>query len=166
MNITRRHVLKSMLTVAGVSSAALPLGVSATAVAEALTKQKSTVVVVSPDDVGQQFLSGFQAQRSAHIAQILNSSTDLSFIQQLQQVLQAKGSHRVVGLVDDASATLVMDLARSANAHLIWEGQHTQLTEAHAVVLGQAFGGDMLSAAHTANGRQNGGHHVSFMLEI
>lgn len=52
MNTTRRHVLKSMLTVAGVSSAALPLGVSATAVAEALTKQKSTVVVVSPDDVG------------------------------------------------------------------------------------------------------------------
>lgn len=166
MNTTRRHVLKSMLTVAGVSGTALPLGLSAAAVAEAVTNQKSTVVVVSPDYVGQQFLSGFQAQRSAHVAQVLDSSTDLSFIQQLQQVLQAKSAHRVVGLVDDASATLIMDLARSANARLIWEGQHAQLNEASAVVLGQALGGDTLLAAHTANGRQSGGHHVSFMLEI
>lgn len=166
MNTTRRHVLKSMLTVAGVGGVALPLGFSSAAMAEVVSQPKATTVVVSSDYAGQRFLSGIQAQRSAYIAQVLDSSTDLSFIQQLQQVLQAKGSHRVVGLVDDASATLIMDLARSANARLIWEGQHTHLTEANAAVLGRALGGDVQSVAHTANGRQSGGHHVSFMLEI
>ena len=163
MNTTRRHVLKSMLTVAG--GVSLPLGFSSAALAEMALPAKSTVVVVSSDQAGQQFLSGIQAQRNVSIAQVLDSSTDLSFIQRLQQVLQTNESQRVVGLVDDASATLIMDLARSANARLLWEGQHAELSGAQASVLGQALVG-AATASQTATGRQVGGHHVSFMLEI
>lgn len=166
MNTTRRHVLKSMLTVAGVSGAAVPLGFSSTAMAEMVSNQKSTVVVVSPDYAGQNFLTAIKAQRTTHISQVLDSSTDLSFVQKLQQVLQSKEPQRVVGLVDDASATLIMDLARSANASLIWQGQHSQLSEANAALLGQALGGNVLADPQANNGRQLGRHYVSFMLEI
>ena len=41
-----------------------------------------------------------------------------------QQRLNTSKGERIVGLVDDASGMLLLDLARSAGAHVHWTGQH------------------------------------------
>lgn len=166
MNVTRRQALKSIAAVAGVSSTGLLAGFGPIAAAEIASPPKATTVIVSIDTIGQTFLNRIRAQRDTHISQVLNSSTDLSFVRDLQRVLANGQTQRVVGLVDDASATLILDLARSANASLVWDKSHSQLSEADAALLGQTLGSFAPQAIHTRNGRHAKGHYVSFMLEI
>lgn len=166
MNVTRRQALKSMVAVAGVGSTGLLAGFGPIAAAETASSPKATTVIVSADTIGQTFLNRIRAQRDSHISQVLNGSTDLSFIQALQRVLANGQTQRIVGLVDDASATLILDLARSANASLVWDKSHSQLSEVDAALLGQALGSFSPKATHTRNGRYAKGHYVSFMLEI
>lgn len=137
-NKQRRQVLKGMAAGGAlVSSASLWASV-----AQANVKHRAAAplyAVISPDAAGKRFLAGINAKRATPLAaqQVLHSSTQMPFITQLQALLADKQPKRLVALVDDASATLIIDLARDVSAHLVWQEHHTEA----------------------------GGHYVSFLLE-
>lgn len=138
-NKQRRQVLKGMAAGGALASSA-SLWTSA---AQAAGAKHSIVTplyaLISPDAAGKRFLAGVNAKRATPLAaqQVLHSSTQMSFITQLQALLSNKQPKRLVALVDDASATLIIDLARDVSAHLVWQEPHTEA----------------------------GGHYVSFLLE-
>lgn len=68
-----------------------------------------------------------QGARTAAGAQLRVQQVDqgLGFMLDFEHRLRAGGPMRVIGLLDDAAAVLVLDLARSAGARIHWLGQHT-----------------------------------------
>lgn len=66
------------------------------------------------------------AVRQLHpAAQVQFLSTDLAGLLDFERRLRSASSLRVIGLLDDATATLAIDLARSAGARIQWLGQHS-----------------------------------------
>ena len=51
-------------------------------------------------------------------------SHDLDLLMELKHQMSIDQSLRIIGLLDDASATLVVDMARNAGARVQWLGQH------------------------------------------
>lgn len=74
------------------------------------------------------FLDGIrcaqQQQRSNDPITVQRCDRGLGFLQSLQSLLHSGKPTQIVGLVDDASAAIIVDLARSAGVHLHWLGQH------------------------------------------
>lgn len=74
------------------------------------------------------FLTGIrfaqQQQRSNDSVTVQRCDRGLSFLQSLQTLLHSSKPTQIVGLVDDASAAIIVDLARSAGVRLHWLGQH------------------------------------------
>ncbi|OJW81595.1 hypothetical protein [Thiobacillus sp. 65-1402] len=123
MSVDRRFVLKSMVLggAAGVVlSRSLPvLGapLSRSAIRPALALVGSGVAEAA-------FLQGARAAVGTQL-QVLQMDPGLGFMLDFEQRLRAGRSLRVIGLLDDAAATLVLDLARSAGARIPWLGHHT-----------------------------------------
>ncbi|WP_417615411.1 hypothetical protein [Oceanisphaera sp.] len=124
MSIERRSVLKGM-ALGGL--AGLTLGhtglVSASQAAKAVTR-KPLLVLVSGAEAEAVFAGGAQAHPAAGATTVLRTDHGLEFISALQRRLKASSGERIIGLVDDANGTLILDLARSAGARLHWSGQH------------------------------------------
>src|SRR5690606_34245574 len=57
--------------------------------------------------------------------QVRQIGGDLTDLLSLQSQLGSGRKMRLIGLLDDASAALVVDMARSAGARVEWLGQHT-----------------------------------------
>ncbi len=124
MSIKRRSVLKGMALggLAGLASGRAGLA-SAGRSAEILTR-KPLLVLVSSAEAEAAFAAGAQANPAAAIATVLRTDYGLEFISALQRQLNTSNGERIIGLVDDASGALILDLARSAGARLHWSGQH------------------------------------------
>ncbi len=124
MNIKRRSVLKGMALggLAGLSLGRTGLS-SAGTFAKTLTR-KPLLVLVSSAEAEAPFAAGVQANPAATVATVLRTDHGLEFISALQRQLNASNGERIIGLVDDASGALILDLARSAGARLHWSGQH------------------------------------------
>lgn len=120
INIQRRQLLKGVsLGGAFLASSSLWAAVSQDAIgAEAVTLH----AVVTPNAAGKRFLASLK--NKTH--QVIYGSTDLTFIKQLQGVLATPNTKRVVAYLDSASATLVIDIARNANAKLLWEQSYVE----------------------------------------
>lgn len=76
-------------------------------------------------EAAQQAAQQVSLQANPAGVQIQKISTELSQLQAFERRLRTGQPLRVIGLLDDASATLVLDLARSAGARTRWLGQHS-----------------------------------------
>lgn len=69
-----------------------------------------------------------QQQHSAYPIAVVRSDLGLGFLQSLHTLLSGKPTH-IVGLVDDASAAIIINLARAADVRMHWLGQHAASVE-------------------------------------
>lgn len=124
MNANRRFVLKSM-ALSGMAGLAMGRSVRAladtTAVPAAVAKP--VLALVNPGVAESGFLHG--AMAAGPRLGVQRVGRDLGFMLDFERQLRSSQPLRVIGLLDDASATLVVDLARSAGARVQWLGQHT-----------------------------------------
>lgn len=74
------------------------------------------------------FLAGIrcaqQQQRSNDPIRVQRCDRGLNFLQSLQTLLHSGRPTEIIALVDDASAAIIVDLARSAGVRMHWLGQH------------------------------------------
>lgn len=126
MSVNRRFVLKGM---ALGGAAALTLGNPAQALASlgaapaATTAATPTLVLVNAGPAEPIFLQGARAALGPQM-RVQRVGSDLVTIVEFERELRRGRPLRVIGLLDDASATLVVDMARSAGARVQWLGQH------------------------------------------
>jgi hypothetical protein len=77
------------------------------------------------------FLAGArfaQQQHSSYAIAVLRSDLRFDFLQSLYALLSGKPTH-LLGLVNDASAAIIINLARAADVRMHWLGQHTASAE-------------------------------------
>lgn len=126
MNVTRRFMLKS-IALSSIAGMTMGSGVRALAGATNATiasgADKPILALVNTDVASSVFLQGAMAVGSR--LQVRTVGPDLGFMLGFERELRRSQSMRVIGLLDDVSATLVVDLARSAGARAQWLGQHT-----------------------------------------
>lgn len=124
MTVDRRFVLKSM--VLG-SAAGLVLGrpvpVSAH-VPPAHSGVRPALALVGRGAAETAFLQGARAAAGTQL-RVQQVDRGLDFMLDFERRLRAGRAMQVIGLLDDAAAVLVLDLARSAGARIRWLGQHT-----------------------------------------
>ncbi|MFZ6045382.1 hypothetical protein ACFW0H_04570 [Pseudomonas sp. CR3202] len=126
MNIERRTLLKGM-ALGGLAGAAM--GVSSLAMSKAMLGGQAqplpTLVLVDGEAAGKAFLAGVGSSPAAGKAEVQRTGLGLDFILGLEKRLRSGQPQRIIGLVDDASAALILDLARSSGARVQWLGQHS-----------------------------------------
>lgn len=125
MNRQRRSLLKGM--VAGSVGSGL-LGVTGLALADRAVHSADsvpTLVLTSNAQAEAAFVSGVRAAMPGAQLELQRSDLSSTFLGALDQRLRAGQQGRVVGLVDDASAAIMVQLARSAGARVHWVGQHS-----------------------------------------
>lgn len=126
MSVSRRSVLKGM---ALGSAAAMTLGSSAQLLADIGAAPAGgglatpALVLVNGGAAEVDFLHGARAALGSQV-QVRRVSSDLAFMLDFERQLRSGQPMRVIGLLDDASATLIVDMARSAGARIQWLGQH------------------------------------------
>lgn len=127
MNVERRSLLKGM-ALGGLAGAALgssSLSLANSVLSPSSRPQAASLAIVSAQVARSAFVHGLQASPAAPELQVMASGLDLAQLQGLQQRLSSGQPQRLIGLVDDASAALIIDLARSAGARVQWLGQHS-----------------------------------------
>lgn len=178
MSIDRRLVLKGLAAVGFAmtslrfahadsgSSAGIPLTASQTLAAV------TPLVTGSAHD--SEFLAGVQAAAKAQgLAQnevIHLRGLDAAVFSRLRRMLQAGEPATLVGLADDASATLILDLVRSAGGRVISTRHHRLASDLSAGPAVQALGSTLVLRPDTATAvsdKQTAGTaHVSFCCII
>ena len=123
MSIKRRSVLKGM-AFGGAAVALSQVGLTHAAQATSVSSRKPVLVLVSGADVQTAFVDGIKANPGAAQVTLLQADHGMDFISTFQQRLNSLKGERIIGLVDDASGMLLLDLARSAGARVHWTGQH------------------------------------------
>ncbi len=126
MTIDRRTLIKGMALL-GVASPFLGNALPALASAglPAPVVSTPTLVLVSAAAVDSAFVQGVRAGIGTSMMQVRQASHELAFLLDFEQQLRQQQSARVIGLLDDALATPLLALARSAGASVPWLGQHT-----------------------------------------
>lgn len=126
MSIERRSVLKG-IALSGAVVVLNQAGLVHAAQATPAGSRKPVLVLVSDVDEQTAFLQGVKANPSVGQVTLLKTNHDLDFITGFQKRLKVSKGERILGLVDNASGMLLLDLARSAGARVHWEGQHVTL---------------------------------------
>lgn len=124
MTVDRRFVLKSMVLggAAGVVlSRSMPLLAGVTPSHSGI---RPVLALVGGGAAEAAFLQGARAAAGTRL-RVQQLDRGLGFMLDFEQRLRAGRPMRVIGLLDDAAATLVVDLARGAGARIHWLGQHT-----------------------------------------
>lgn len=159
MNTARRNVLKGIIALGSASALNLvsPLWASSN------IANNTIHLIVANDDVGHAFYQGANTVKSIAIQSSLHSATSLPFLEKYQSLLKTKGQ-RIFGLVDDASAVLIMDLARTTNARILWQKDHVIHSNESAVQLGLGLVSNTINSAMTEQIAFKK-HYVSFLIE-
>jgi hypothetical protein len=121
MNVARRTLLKGA-AVSGLSVAALSASGLSMAAGMLRDSARPSLALVSGNAAEAAFLLGARNGQSA--IQVQRTDLDAAYMQALAAQLASDKPQRIIGLVDDASATLILDLARSAGARVQWVGLH------------------------------------------
>lgn len=130
MSVNRRFLLKSAV----LGSSIPALGTSLPALADVLIKPtRSTQPVLAlvngnGNSAESLFLQGASAASTTAL-QIQRVNLDLDFMLAWEYQMRGDAPLRVIGLLDDASATLIVDMARSAGARVQWLGQHSTASD-------------------------------------
>lgn len=135
MVITRRSILKG-LTLLGAASSWGSLGLAASFTSSNNIKSNVGCVVVEDSIVGHRFLSGVQIEKLNVPPTVLFASPTLGFIKKIQKFLRHDTSEILLGLVDNASATLIIDIARSEGAKVQIDHYYKLSSDNTAIKLG------------------------------
>lgn len=127
MIVNRRFVLKGM-ALSGMAGLALSNAVPGLAnplpAASTPSAAHRPVIALSVRGAAETlFLQGAEAALGQTVS-VHRPGQDLSSLLALERQLQNSQPVRVIGLLDDASATLTLDIARSAGARIQWLGHH------------------------------------------
>ena len=122
MSIERRSVLQGMV-LSGAALALSQAGLAHAAHTTSAVSRQPVLLLVSDAEAQTAFIDGVKANPSVARVTVLKAQHDLDFIAAFQQRLSASKGERIIGLVDDASGMLLLDLARSAGARVHWTGQ-------------------------------------------
>lgn len=145
MNIERRLLLKGMAlgSMAGVVAGSSGLTLANRVLDAQARPALPTLALVSGEAAGAAFLQGLNARQAARSVTMQRTDLSLDFILGLEKRLGSAQPQRIIGLVDDASATLILDLARSAGARVQWLGQHRATANAshHRLLSAEAASG-------------------------
>ncbi|MFQ6575901.1 hypothetical protein [Pseudomonas sp. UM16] len=127
ITVERRSLLKGMALggLAGVAISSSGLSLANTVLGRSAQGLAPTLAVVSADVAGSAFVHGLQASPFNPRVQVMPANLELEVLLGLQQRLAGGQHQRLIGLLDDASAALIVDLARSAGARVQWLGQHS-----------------------------------------
>jgi hypothetical protein len=164
MSLDRRLVLKGLAAV-GSGAPAAPL-----APAPGLA---AVTPLVTGSVLDAEFLAGVraaaQAQGLVHNDVIRVQALDAAVFTRLGALMQAGEPATLVGLADTASATLVLDLVRSAGGRVLSMQQHRLPDDAQAGQLAQALGQGLVRGGQSvapASGQHAGSAFVSFCCVI
>lgn len=126
MTVNRRFVLKGM-ALSGMTglalSGAMPSLASVLPAVSAGPDARREVIALTGGAPASLFAEGVFAALGETVP-LLNPGQDVTALLGFERTLRESGARRVIGLLDDASATLVLDIARSAGARVLWVGQH------------------------------------------
>lgn len=124
MSVDRRSVLKGMAlgSLAGWSMGAALPSMAGLHAAPGTDARPPLLALVGRGAQDSAFVQGVRATGSQPGLQQVDTS--LGCMLDLESQLRSGQPVHLVGLLDDASATLVLDLARSAGARVNWIGQH------------------------------------------
>ena len=176
MSIDRRLVLKGLAAV-GFAMTSLRFAHAGTAAGVPLTVSQ-TLAAVTPLVTGSahdsEFLAGVQAAaQSQGLVQnevIHLRGLDAAVFSRLRRMLQDGEPATLVGLADDASATLILDLVRSAGGRVISTEHHRLASDLSAGQSAQALGSSLVLQSGTATAvsasQAAGTAHVSFCCII
>ena len=147
MTINRRFVLKRF-ALAGVAGAmAGPARAFAGLVADAadnpVASGQSLLALVNDDRAGRVFLDGARSLTGDGL-EVPRAGSDLAFLTDLERRLRSGRPLSIIGLLDDAAGTLVVDVARGTGARLQWLGQHSaqaRTSSHHLLTAGSARDG-------------------------
>lgn len=145
MNVERRVLLKGMAlgSLAGIAMGSSGLTMAKTVLGSQARAALPILALVSGEVAESAFLEGMAAIPGGSQVKVQRSDLSLDFILGLEQRLSSGEPQRMIGLVDDASAALIIDLARSAGARVQWLGQHraTANTSQHRLLSAEAASG-------------------------
>jgi len=127
MNVTRRFILKSIVLsgLAGTAMGRLGLSLADSVPAAQARPARPTLVLVSGETEHSAFLQGIAAALPGGHLRVQRTDLGMGFVRALSQLLRVGRAVRIIGLVDDASAALIVELARAADARLQWLGHHS-----------------------------------------
>ncbi|MNQ89552.1 hypothetical protein D3C85_1048630 [compost metagenome] len=130
-------------SLAGVAMSSSGLSMANTVLGGQSRTALPTLALVSGDVAESAFLEGVTASPAARQVKVQRTDLSLDFILGLEKRLNSGQPQRIIGLVDDASAALIIDLARSAGARVQWLGQHraTANSSAHRLLSAEAASG-------------------------
>ena len=176
MSIDRRLVLKGLAAV-GFAMTSLRFAHAGAAADVPLTVSQ-TLAAVTPLVTGSahdsEFLAGVQAAaKSQGLVQneaIQLRGLDAAVFSRLRRMLQDGKPATLVGLADDASATLILDLVRSAGGRVISTEHHRLASDLSARQSAQALGSSLVLQSGVATvvsaPQAAGTAHVSFCCII
>ncbi len=127
MKVERRSLLKGMALggLAGVALSSSGLSLANSVLGRPAHTRAASLALVSAEVAHSAFVHGMQASPAAPALQVIPANAELTVVLELQHRLASGQPQRLIGLLDDASATLIVDLARSAGARVQWLGQHS-----------------------------------------
>lgn len=154
MDAHRRLLLKG-LAFSGIASLALRAPAQALASSGAapgpVAANTGLWVLINDDAAGSAFLQGAMTVGGPQL-KTQRIGRDLDFMLDFERRLRNGQEMRIVGLLDDASGTLVADLARSAGAAMPWLGRHTaRAGSIRHQLLDTNFTGDWVIALQRSN---------------
>jgi len=127
MSVSRRFVLKGMAlsSIAGLAAGGSLRALAGTsAIPTGIGTGAPLLTLVDGSTAEQPFLHGALAGGGNRI-RMQRVNHDLDVVLGFERQLRSAQPLRVIGLLDDAAATLVVDMARSAGAQVLWLGEHS-----------------------------------------
>lgn len=127
MSMNRRSVLKGMALggIAGLTMGGPVRALAATTAAQVTSAAVPPILALTSESAAEPvFLHGVLAACGKRL-QVQRVGHDLGFMLDFERWLRGRQPMRIIGLLDDASAALAVDIARSGGKRLQWLGQHT-----------------------------------------
>ncbi|MEF3075750.1 hypothetical protein V2P20_12010 [Methylobacter sp. Wu1] len=127
MNVSRRFILKGIALggLAGMTLGRWGLSLANNAASAQAQSTRPLLVLVSGEAEQSAFLRGIAAALPDKRPWVQRTDLGMGFVQDFTRLLRSGRPIRIIGLVDDASAALIIELARASDARLPWLGYHS-----------------------------------------
>jgi hypothetical protein len=153
MNVSRRFILKgiALSVLAGITMGRRDLSPTNNAASAQAQPTTPILVLVSGEAEQSAFLQGIAAALPDKRPWVQRTDLGMGFVRDFTRLLRAGRPIRIIGLADDASAALIVELARASGARLPWLGYHLVSAgqSRHRLLYGKASSG---LAARLRNG--------------
>lgn len=141
------------------------MGLAASLLHPGTSQSKTMRIIVADSIVGHQFIQGAQSVSTSEPEAVLLATPTLSFIQKYQALLSTPNAERWIGVVDNASALLMFDLARSEGAYIHWDQYYGLGSNNVALQLGMLLAGGKMSDVEQSSSQLLGDDYVAFIIE-